>query len=201
MAEFFDRPTPGESLVVEPKSRPYERPAEMSRLGEVIDFYISRISQDEVVDNTIEMLDMGVPVEIIVESMTTYFVMQGKHSMDNKMLISPVLHEYIRMLGKQAGVQVVDGLNPDEEKQESTSHLAEKIRREIQQVAETEEDDEGVDFMRSTASMLDDEEPMMDLEQAEPPMEEMPIEEEPTPQEMPTPEQMPNPEMGLMSRR
>ena len=52
MAEFFDRPTPGESLVVEPKSRPYERPAEMRRLGEVIDFYLSRISQDEVVYNT-----------------------------------------------------------------------------------------------------------------------------------------------------
>ena len=44
--------------------------------------------------------------------------------------------------------------------------------------------------------MLDD-----DLEQAEPPLEEMPIEEEPMPQEMPTPEQMPNPEMGIMSRR
>ena len=90
MADFFDRPSPGESLVVEPKSRPYERPAEMSKLSEVIDFYISRITSDEVIDNTIEMLDMGVPIEVLVESMTTFFVMQGKHSMDNKMLISPV---------------------------------------------------------------------------------------------------------------
>ena len=196
MADFFDRPSPGESLVVEPKSRPYERPAEMSKLSEVIDFYISRITSDEVIDNTIEMLDMGVPVELLVESMTTFFVMQGKHSMDNKMLISPVLHEYVRMLGKQAGVQVVDGLNPDSQPQEDATHLAEKVRMEIEKVAETEEDDEGVDLMRQTADMLDD-----DLEQAEPPLEEMPIEEEPMPQEMPTPEQMPNPEMGLMSRR
>ncbi len=196
MADFFDRPSPGESLVVEPKSRPYERPAEMSKLSEVIDFYISRITSDEVIDNTIEMLDMGVPVELLVESMTTFFVMQGKHSMDNKMLISPVLHEYVRMLGKQAGVQVVDGLNPDSQPQEDATHLAEKVRMEIEKVAETEEDDEGVDLMRQTADMLDD-----DLEQAEPPLEEMPIEEEPMPQEMPTPEQMPNPEMGIMSRR
>tara|TARA_B100000287_G_scaffold418002_1_gene454421 strand:- start:702 stop:1292 length:591 start_codon:yes stop_codon:yes gene_type:complete len=196
MADFFDRPSPGESLVVEPKSRPYERPAEMSKLSEVIDFYISRITSDEVIDNTIEMLDMGVPIELLVESMTTFFVMQGKHSMDNKMLISPVLHEYVRMLGKQAGVQVVDGLNPDSQPQEDATHLAEKVRMEIEKVAETEEDDEGVDLMRQTADMLDD-----DLEQAEPPLEEMPIEEEPMPQEMPTPEQMPNPEMGIMSRR
>lgn len=196
MADFFDRPSPGESLVVEPKSRPYERPAEMSKLSEVIDFYISRITSDEVIDNTIEMLDMGVPIEVLVESMTTFFVMQGKHSMDNKMLISPVLHEYVRMLGKQAGVQVVDGLNPDSQSQEDATHLAEKVRMEIEKVAETEEDDEGVDLMRQTADMLDD-----DLEQAEPPLEEMPIEEEPMPQEMPTPEQMPNPEMGIMSRR
>ncbi|MBG45465.1 MAG: hypothetical protein CMB76_02970 [Euryarchaeota archaeon] len=196
MADFFDRPSPGESLVVEPKSRPYERPAEMSKLSEVIDFYISRITSDEVIDNTIEMLDMGVPIEVLVESMTTFFVMQGKHSMDNKMLISPVLHEYVRMLGKQAGVQVVDGLNPDSQPQEDATHLAEKVRMEIEKVAETEEDDEGVDLMRQTADMLDD-----DLEQAEPPLEEMPIEEEPMPQEMPTPEQMPNPEMGIMSRR
>ena len=196
MADFFDRPSPGESLVVEPKSRPYERPAEMSKLSEVIDFYISRITSDEVIDNTIEMLDMGVPIEVLVESMTTFFVMQGKHSMDNKMLISPVLHEYVRMLGKQAGVQLVDGLNPDSQSQEDATHLAEKVRMEIEKVAETEEDDEGVDLMRQTADMLDD-----DLEQAEPPLEEMPIEEEPMPQEMPTPEQMPNPEMGIMSRR
>ena len=196
MADFFDRPSPGESLVVEPKSRPYERPAEMSKLSEVIDFYISRITSDEVIDNIIEMLDMGVPIELLVESMTTFFVMQGKHSMDNKMLISPVLHEYVRMLGKQAGVQVVDGLNPDSQPQEDATHLAEKVRMEIEKVAETEEDDEGVDLMRQTADMLDD-----DLEQAEPPLEEMPIEEEPMPQEMPTPEQMPNPEMGIMSRR
>tara|TARA_Y100000768_G_C23969205_1_gene679589 strand:- start:483 stop:1073 length:591 start_codon:yes stop_codon:yes gene_type:complete len=196
MADFFDRPSPGESLVVEPKSRPYERPAEMSKLSEVIDFYISRITSDEVIDNTIEMLDMGVPIEVLVESMTTFFVMQGKHSMDNKMLISPVLHEYVRMLGNQAGVQVVDGLNPDSQPQEDATHLAEKVRMEIEKVAETEEDDEGVDLMRQTADMLDD-----DLEQAEPPLEEMPIEEEPMPQEMPTPEQMPNPEMGIMSRR
>lgn len=156
MADFFDRPTPGESLTVEPKSRPYERPAEMSKLSQVIDFYISRITQDEVIDNTIDMLDMGVPVELIVDSMTTFFVMQGRHSMDNKMLISPVLHEYIRMLGKQAGVQVVDGLNPDGDKIESSASLADRLRQEIENIQDTEEDDEGVDLMRQTASLLEE---------------------------------------------
>jgi hypothetical protein len=231
MADFFDRPTPGESLLAEPKSRPYERPAEMSKLSDVIDLYVSRITKDEVIDNVIQMLDLGVPVELLVESITLSFVMQGTHSMDNKMLISPMLHEYIRMLGKKAGVKVVDGLNPDEEPVEDRQHLAAKVRREVESLEGTEEDDEGVDLMRQTYTMLDekDDSEMDDLENTEMPVmenmgvpvaeeiedpmpspkeipivEETPLpveEEEPLPNKVPAPQQLPNPEMGLMSRR
>ena len=36
---FFDRPVPGESLTVEPRSRPYERPPEMSDMSDVLGYY------------------------------------------------------------------------------------------------------------------------------------------------------------------
>ena len=213
MADYYDRPTPGESLVVEPRSRPYERPPELSKLSQVLEFYLTRITRDEVIDNTVQMLDLGVPVELIVESLTLFFVMKGTHSIQNRLLVSPVLHEYIRMLGKQAGVRVVDGLNPSEKQPESAAYLAEKLRAEIEQMEGTDEDDEGVDFMRQTAEVL--EEDMGEEETTEPlPMETGGMAEEEEPMPMPTEEPMPMPteepttpaieepmQTGLMSRR
>ena len=178
MADFYDRPVPGESLTVAPGNRPYERPPVMSKLSEVLDFYIERITKEEVIDNTIEMLDIGIPVELIVETITIFFVMNGTHSIQNRLLISPVLHEYVRMLGKQAGIKVVDGLNPSDETPENRNHLAEKLRIEIDKLEGTEEDDEGVDLMRKTMDMLESESPTDDLEQTMPMMDKMPIVED-----------------------
>jgi hypothetical protein len=204
MANFYDRPSPGESLLTEPKSRPYERPAKHSRLEEVIQFYMEKITNDEFIDNICRMLELETPVELIVESITLFFVMNGDHSMDNRILISPVLHEYIRMLGKQAGINVVDGLNDDEDTELTTNKFkAEKLREEIDRLRDTEEDDGGVDLMEQTAELLEgQEEETDDIMEADMPMEESPMTDE-LPEQMPSTEMMPNMDQGqgIMARR
>ena len=80
MADFYDRPSPGESLLTEPKSRPYERPAKHSRLEEVIQFYMEKITNEEFIDNICRMLELETPVELIVESITLFFVMNHYHN-------------------------------------------------------------------------------------------------------------------------
>ncbi len=204
MANFYDRPSPGESLLSEPKSRPYERPAKNSRLEEVIQFYMEKITNEEFIDNICRMLELETPVELIVESITLFFVMNGDHSMDNRILISPVLHEYIRMLGKQAGINVVDGLNDAEDTELTTNKFkAEKLREEIDRLRDTEEDDGGVDLMEQTAELLEgQEEETDDIMEADMPMEEPPMTDE-LPEQMPSTEMMPNMDQGqgIMARR
>lgn len=204
MADFYDRPSPGESLLTEPKSRPYERPAKYSRLEEVIQFYMEKITNDEFIDNICRMLELETPVELIVESITLFFVMNGDHSMDNRILISPVLHEYIRMLGKQAGINVVDGLNDAEDTELTTNKFkAEKLREEIDRLRDTEEDDGGVDLMEQTAELLEgQEEETDDIMEADMPMEESSMTDE-LPEQMPSTEMMPNMDQGqgIMARR
>ena len=207
MADFYDRPMPGESLLTEPKSRPYERPAKMANLEEVIQFYMERISNKEFIDNICKLLELKTPIELIVESVTLFFVMKGEHSIDNRLLISPILHEFIRMIGKQAGISMVDGLNDMEDpEQGNNNYKASILREEIERLRDTEEDDRGVDLMEQTADLLeekaDDTDDIMDTDM---PMEQPSIEptqEEPT-QEMPTPEMMPKMDQGqgLMARR
>tara|TARA_E500000305_G_scaffold109798_1_gene115757 strand:+ start:2151 stop:2801 length:651 start_codon:yes stop_codon:yes gene_type:complete len=215
MADFYDRPMPGESLLSEPKSRPYERPARLPKLEKVIEFYMDRITNDEFIDNICRMLELGTPVELIVESITIFFVMKGEHSMDNRVLVSPLLHEFIRMIGKQAGIDVVDGLNATPNSMEAAGIVkVEKLREEIDRLRDSDEDDGGVDLMEQTADLMDEQEqgtddlmetdaPMTEpMPMGEMPQEQIPLEEEP-PQEMPTPAMLPDMEQGqgLMARR
>ena len=67
----FDVPIPGQSLTMTPKNAPWERPPEMTDVKDVIDDYIDTISSEEVVDDLLMMLKLNVPIEPIVESLTS----------------------------------------------------------------------------------------------------------------------------------
>ena len=98
---MFDAPIPGQSLMTTPKNYPHERPPEMSKLNEVLDYYMDKMTSEESIDNILELLYLKTPVNTIVNAATTIGVMQGLHTTDVKLLVSPVLHEYIKTIGKK----------------------------------------------------------------------------------------------------
>ena len=166
---MFDAPIPGQSLTTEPKNYPWERPPEMSDINEVISFYMKGMSSPQVIDNLLDMLELDTPVDAIVNAYTTVNVMKGMHNVDVKLLVSPVLHEYISTIGKAAGLDVKSSFDEvdtgDADNEQSTIQLINKRVNEIE-VSEDEEDDEGVELMRQTSEMLSSgsamsEEPMM----------------------------------------
>ena len=177
---FFDRPTPGESLTVEPKLRPYERPPEMTDLGHILGYYLDVMFSEEFIDNIGEMLSMEAPVELIVNAITMQNVMEGKHSMQTRMIISPLLHEFIRLIGKKANIKIVDGLNPNDSGKKNrmkNQKLASDLENRIDTLQKNPEtDDGGVELMRQTVEMLQEGEPSVDEVESQ---EEMPIEEKP----------------------
>lgn len=200
---FFDRPSPGESLAVEPKSRAYERPPEMSDLADILGYYVDVMASPEFIDNIVQLLRLKCPVEVVVNAITMQNVMEGKHSMHTRMIISPLLHEYLKLLATQAKIEYVDNLDSrvKSKRPDMNKRLAEEVKREIAKtVSDPKQDDGGVDLMRQTADMLQGEEeemPTMDNEEAEVMDQEPRVEGEEEELEVP-----PTPmRKGLMARR
>jgi len=191
---FFDRPSPGESLAVEPKSRAYERPPEMSDLADILGYYVDVMASPEFIDNIVQLLRLKCPVEVVVNAITMQNVMEGKHSMHTRMIISPLLHEYLKLLATQAKIEYVDNLDSriTHKGRDKNNRLAIDIEKEIAKtVSDPKQDDGGVDLMRQTADMLQGEEEEAEVMDEEPRVEgEEELEVPPTPMRK-----------GLMARR
>ncbi len=113
---MFNVPIPGESLTVEPKSMPYERPPEISDPIEALDLHINNITRPDAMEDMFFFLDSGLDLTSLVEGILRSAVMAGMHSVDVSLIIAPVLHEEIKALALEAGVEVEEGVDDNEEK-------------------------------------------------------------------------------------
>jgi hypothetical protein len=124
MQPKLDAPVPGESLTAELGSRPWQQPPQYATVEEALDYYIPRLQSDEVSKQLIDVLEMGIPVTTIANTMQLGSVMEGKHSVDVGMLILPVLVELIMLIGDTAGVKYTSGLEKDKSIRGSIVDLA-----------------------------------------------------------------------------
>lgn len=111
----FDAPIPGQSLTVELGSRPWQTPPEMSTFEEGLDFYISRIVDPKMAAQLLDIIETGVPLTAIAETLTLGGAMQGLHNIDVGILVNPVLVELMEGLAKNADVKYVIGDTDGEE--------------------------------------------------------------------------------------
>jgi len=180
MADVFSAPIPGQSLTDTPKNYPWERPAEITDPREAIKFHIDGINRPEALDNIIEMLQLGVPVNALSKTALTTAQMEGIHSVDVSLIIGDVIKEEFISIAEEAGIDYVTGDEPSEmdikekEEQEVLALLRKKI-------GAADEMDAGVEMMQQTADMMADEEEPEDIEAEAEPM--MMQEEETMPQE------------------
>lgn len=120
----FDAAIPGQSLTAELGSRPWQQPAQYTTVEEALDYYIPRLQSDEVSKQLLDVLEMGIPVTTVANTMQLGSVMEGKHSVDVGMLILPVLVELIMLIGDTAGVKYTSGLEKDKDIRGSLVDLA-----------------------------------------------------------------------------
>ena len=169
----FDRPIPGESLTDEPRNNPWENPAEMSDIEDVTKYYINRLASQDVIDDIGVVMQLGIALKPVVESITTAGVMRGLHSVDNAMNVGPVIHEFLKQALSTQGITVSD--DGRDYKKEATEK---ELRRTRILAAKylSENPDDGMDEGKKVLSEI--------VEAGEP-------EEEVTPEEKP---------MGLMAK-
>jgi len=111
----FDMPIPGMALTHELGARPWQTPPEMSTFEEGLDFYVSRIVNPKMAARLLDIIETGVPLTAIAETLTLGGVMQGLHTIDVGVLVNPVLVELMEGLAKNAEVKYTVGDTDGEE--------------------------------------------------------------------------------------
>jgi len=104
-APALDAPIPGQSLTAPVGDRPWQRPAALPTPEQALAFYVERITDDRQAGQMLDLLEMGVPVDTLVDTMQLGGVMDGLHSVDVGMIITPALAEIVGDMADQAGIK------------------------------------------------------------------------------------------------
>jgi hypothetical protein len=159
----------------------------MSKVEDVIKFYIEKFSNPEVMDDILAMLQAGASVKSVVEGTYTQGVMKGMHTLDTGMLAAPTLSLFLQAVSKEVGLDiVVDSKDPKirAERKEKERFMALVTKY----MGENPEQDEGTELLESMSASMSEEMPASEEmpDETDAPMEEETAEETPT--------------MGLMAR-
>lgn len=115
LESMFNGPIPGESLTREPGNAPWEQPPQFDKVEHASAFYIEKFEDDDNLEDLLDLLDKGMPIDHFVSSMLLYGEMEGKHTMDVSVQIGPVLHEYIKFLADSADISYTEFQGEEEE--------------------------------------------------------------------------------------
>ena len=127
---LLDAPIPGMAMTHELGARPWQTAAQFTTVDEAIEYYMSRMATEEYMEQAVDVLEMGVPITTIANTMQMAGVMEGKHSIDVGMLVTPLIMEMLMLIGDNADIDYDDGLTDVKEDTVSDSML-EKMRKEM----------------------------------------------------------------------
>jgi hypothetical protein len=109
----LSRPIPGQSLTAELGGRPWQQPPQYDTVDEAMDWYLERFDSQEVVDELMAVIESGIPIATIANSMQLGAVLQGVHSIDVGMLVMPIIMEMMKYLAEQTDTEYKMGDEPE----------------------------------------------------------------------------------------
>ena len=191
--ELLKAPIPGQSLTDEPKNYAWENPPEITDPEEAIAMHMSKFNDPEVIDNMLDLLDVGFPVRAMAESILTASVAAGWHSIDVSLIVAPFMHEHIISMANEAGVSYVEGFEKDEEaaQEKERQFILAKAAQMLEKTPKGKQD-AGYDMAMESLGILDKPEADYDtMKEETPEMDDSLMETEEEPQQM---------QRGLMAR-
>jgi len=147
MAMKLDGPIPGQSLTQEPGNQPWEQPPMYAEAEKALAFHMQKLNVPEILDETMDVLESGMPLQIFVESLLTMGVMEGYHTIDVSMLIGPVIHEFLKTMAESQDIIVNEWDGPssqDREKERQKNKMKMMIGKGISSPAPMEAPQENV---------------------------------------------------------
>lgn len=106
---MFDAPIPGQSLTAELGSRPWQSPPKLTTVEDALDYYIPKLSSPDRVNTLLNLIEQGVPLVLIADSLQSISVMEGLHTIDVGILVIPVLVETMIYLAEEADIKYTVG--------------------------------------------------------------------------------------------
>ena len=110
----LSRPVPGQSLTHEVRARPWQNPPQFNTVEESMDWYLERFDNPEIVQELLSIIENKVPLSVIANSMQLGAVLQGVHSIDVGVLITPIIIEILRTLAEKTDTDYVIGDEPED---------------------------------------------------------------------------------------
>jgi hypothetical protein len=111
-AGFLNAPIPGMSLTTEPGNRPWENPPMLVTVEDALEFYAKKILTDS--DNheqVLNILESQVPVVNAAAILQKMSIMNGYHTIDVGILVTPAIEEMIMAVGDMYGVRYAKDIN------------------------------------------------------------------------------------------
>ena len=110
MEQSFDRPIPGMGMTFEVGSRPWQTPPELTTVEQATDYYVERMGSDEFKAQLADVMEMGVPLTTLANTIQLARVMEGIHSVDVGMLLIPIIVEIMITIADSQGVKYQTGM-------------------------------------------------------------------------------------------
>jgi len=125
----LSRPIPGQSLTHELRARPWQNPPQFNTVEESMDWYLERFDNPEIVQELLSIIEMGIPLSTIANSMQLGAVLQGVHSIDVGVLIIPIIIEIMKTLAEKTDTKYVMGDEPEESDRPSDAVLESALNK------------------------------------------------------------------------
>ena len=140
----FDAAIPGMSLTAEVGSRPWQSPPKYATIEQALEHYIPRMTTPLMRDQLLDIMELGVPLTSLSDTLQTGGVMEGLHSIDVGVLITPVLIEMLAYMAEEADIKFDLGMEgPIDEDKIPDSKIAlaiKSVREKMPEALDKEED-------------------------------------------------------------
>jgi len=153
MEPELDAPIPGMSLTSELGARPWQSPPEGNDVNDAVDFYIPRLGDPEYVGQVLDIIDSGVPLTSIAESMILVGNMEGKHSIDVGVLVQPVIVEFLKGIADITETKYTISADKNFRDKDITEGMINKVTKELQTLPQEQQSD--IDTLVAKSSDID----------------------------------------------
>ena len=120
----IDSPIPGMGMTAPLGGRPWQQPPQLATVEDAIEYYMPKLSDSDFVPELLTVIELGVPLTTLANTMQLTSVMEGKHSIDVGILVIPVLVELMANLAEQNDIPYKTGLDPEKEDTISPARIA-----------------------------------------------------------------------------
>ena len=143
--QLVDGPIAGMGLTHELGGRPWQKPPQYNTVEEALQYYIPRFSNPKLMEDLLDVMELGIPLTVIADTMQSGATMEGVHTVDVGLLVIPVLIEMMAYMGDEAGVEYDLGLeeriDDDEISQTKIALAIKRLKEKMPEEFERTEDE------------------------------------------------------------